>query len=625
MPAPDIRTALETAVRDQELIAADALMSIQLGTASQRIEFEGLRTASQLVGRGAAFEAFVIEQIEAFKLTRPFAMALAARGVALPEGWEAAFAVDDVADVPDEEEGEEEDDDESDATLRRSNLVDVGKFEDRARAFRCRIFVNNKVAGSGFLVGPSTVMTAWHVIRGASGDAKGRIEVLLADGQRIPAFLPVDIYSECSPSELQDRLPANDDEVAELHDVAVLTLKRPAGAALGIARLAEAVKLRSNDTVIVAHFPEGKDFGLGFGAFKKLRGLNNRWGHTAKTRRGSSGAACFDSSYRVAGVHQGRAPKPRRGRLVPVSRFPGTVLDRIARDEAPPDLWSLDGTVEGPLVLGRQGFFQGFAAASRASTRVRGLRIKRINAAADLSGIPFSYSMLEQMVARALDTRVLRISFESVVHDLADEIARRSAEIGFDIGNVASEDGVGAGHSTPEAMAADRARRAAGSLDALAGAGGLRLWIFFEHPSVVFGDELRSALEGFVDRALKSPNLRLVIAGYEAVSLPGIEFGGTAGLGDDGPPGLAVEYIEGFTRSAVEALIRKAAAAFGQEPSQDLVAERADEALEKIGPGVNGVYDTWHAAEVGEALRPALRRFARRAPVTAGGRASGNG
>jgi V8-like Glu-specific endopeptidase len=627
---PDIRAALEAAIRDHELAAADALMSIQLGAATQRIDFEGLRVAAQLTGRAATFQAFVVEQIAALGLMRPFTVALAARGAALPDGWEAALAAQDKAGEADEA-GEDEaaegdgEDDESDAELRRSNLVDIGKFEDRARALRCRIFVNGNAGGSGFLVGPSTVMTAWHVIAPADGAANARIEVALADGQRIPAFLPIDIFSKCSASELASRLPANDDEVADLHDVAVLTLKRPAGAALGIARLADDPQLRSNDTAIVAHFPEGKDFGLGVGGFRKLRGLTSRWGHTAKTRAGSSGAACFDATYRVVGVHQGRLPASRRGRLVPVNRFPKTVLDRIARDEAPPALWSLDGTVEGALVVGRQAFFQGFAAASRASTRVRGIRIKRVDAAADLSGIPFSYLMLEQMVARAIDTRVLRISFESVVHDLADEIARRAADIGLDIGEIAAAGGVGASQSTPEAVAADRSRRAAAALDALAGTRGLRLWIFLEHPSVVFGDELRAAFEGFIDHALRAPNLRLVVAGYEAVSIPGLEFGSAAGLGDDGLPGLLVEYIEGFTQGDVEALIRGAAAAFGRELSQDLVSERAEEALDTIGPGTNGLYDAWRAGEVVEALRPALRRLAKKAAGGARRAGSGNG
>ncbi|HLL31983.1 MAG TPA: serine protease [Allosphingosinicella sp.] len=621
---PDIRAILALAIRDHAAAAADALLSIQLGISGRRLDFDGLRVAAELVGREDAFEPFAVEQIAARRLLRSFALALAVRDVPLGQGWEAGLVDEDEPeaepaegdDATSAEIAEEEDadangeEDESDDALRRSNLIGLGRFEEKALAFRCKILLDGRRAGSGFLVGPSTVMTAWHVIAPAEAVPAPRIEVKFADGRRIAAFLPADPVSKCGPSELESRLPANDDEVAELHDFAVLTLKRPVGAALGVARLADAPKISARDTVIVAHFPRGEDFGVGVGVFRKLRGLTSRWGHTVKTREGSSGAACFDSSYRVAGLHQGRVPNSERGRLVPVTRFPPAVLERIARDEAPPAIWSLDGTVEGALVIGRQGFFNGFAAASRPVTRVRGIRIKRIDAAADPSGIPFSYRMLERMVARSLDTALLRISFDSVIPDLADEIARRALEAGLDIGTIGEAGGVGVGQSSPEAVATDRGRRAATALDTLAGTRGLRLWIFLEHPSAVFSEALRTSFEAFVDQAMRLSHLRLVIAGYEAVSIPGLEFTAAIGMGDEGQPGFFVEYIEGFTRGDVEALVRQAAAGLGKEISQDLVTFLANGALADIESRANGVYDAWRAEDAAEALRPRLRELA---------------
>ena len=39
-------------------------------------------------------------------------------------------------------------------------------FMPRARAFRCQVLVNGNIKGSGVLVGPSLVLTSWHVISG---------------------------------------------------------------------------------------------------------------------------------------------------------------------------------------------------------------------------------------------------------------------------------------------------------------------------------------------------------------------------------------------------------------------------------------------------------------------------
>jgi V8-like Glu-specific endopeptidase len=630
VPDPAFREALQGAIRENAPAAADALTSIQLG-AEERIDFDGLRVGARVVGRSDTFEAFVIEQLAARKLVRAFVLAMVARDVSFPVGWEQSIASEDApvsaeveVEAGDEPEFDDDDDDPVDVAkaLAGSNIPNIGAFENKVRAFRCRVLINGMMSGSGFLVGPSTVMTAWHVIAPADDIAGARIEVALAGGEVIAAFIPVIPYSKCSDNERAGRLPKDDAEVQDLHDVAILTLTRPAGAALGVARLADSARIRPGNTILVAHFPGGRDLGLGIGAFRKLRRLTSRWGHTVRTLEGSSGAACFDASLHVAGIHQGRAPKQQRGRLVPVSRFPEEFLKRISEDEAPPALWSLDGTTEGQLVIGRQEFFLGFAAASRAVTRVRGIRVKRLDAAADETGIPFTFLMLQQLVVRSLDTRILRISFEALVADFADEVVSRAEKAGMPIPAIGPLDGVSADQSSPDAVASDRGRRVAMALEAMAARDGLRLWIFIEHPSVVFGEELRSAFDGFVDQGLRSINLRLVIAGFEAVNVPGLEFQTAAGAGEDGSPGLVVEYIDGFRRSDVETLLRRAAESFEVQIPEAVIGSRADDALTDI-PNDNGVYSPWRAGTVIDALRPVLRKLAQRSPR--GVKADGDG
>jgi hypothetical protein len=213
---------------------------------------------------------------------------------------------------------------------------------------------------------------------------------------------------------------------------------------------------------------------------QRLGKITARWGYTSGTDQGSSGGACFDTRLRLLGIHQGRGPE-NSGRLVPASRFLDKLRSIVASDVAPPAMWSLDGTPDGEFVIGRERFFQAFAAARR-NQQVRGIRIRRVNAAGDLSGLPFTFHMLEQLVARSPDLRLVRVSFETLTADIADEIARRAADAGFDVGPIISSPGVAEGQSAPEAVGADRGRRAAALINQEAEKRHIQLWIFIDHP-----------------------------------------------------------------------------------------------------------------------------------------------
>jgi len=494
--------------------------------------------------------------------------------------------------------------------LSRSNS-DPAKLSDfvaRATTFRCRILVNTAVQGSGCIVSPNLVLTAWHVIAGAGPDpARSRIDVLFSDGTTNRVRLPVPFSSICGDGELKGILPTCDAEVADKNDVALLLLDRPAGAYLGVAQLPDTrPDFAADDAVFIAHYAEGKDQGFGSGSLNPLQNLTARWGHNVGTRGGSSGGGCFTNSFTLAGLHQGKAG--RKGRMVPVGLFLDALRPLVARDLVPDTVWSTDGTAEGQYIIGRPEFFQAFAAAARKEGRVRGLRIKRSDAAADLTGIPFSYAMLEQLVTPRTDMRVARVAFDELVNDVPAEIVRRAAAAGVAIEPVAAGPGIDAGHSAPEAVGADRGRRAAADLNARAGELGFKLWIFFEHPSVVFGDQHRSALEGFIDQALRLPNLRLVVAGFEAVPLPGQEFRSPAEAEGAGPPGMLVEYLAGFRLHDVEAFLDQAATALGYRLPLAARQEYARDAVFGV-EDVNGVYEPWQAGEVAQRLRPLLRRM----------------
>jgi V8-like Glu-specific endopeptidase len=638
-----LRAILEEALRADPVRSEDALNAIQFGADGEALNLEGLRTAARLFGRPV--EVMVVETLAARSLLRAFTLAMSVRGAQLAEGWQraleqvselreialdaheeagsTAFAKNEPTQEEPDADGAEEDEEEEDSEhdLLRTTLGEgeLARLETLVQATRCRIRVDGRVVGSGSLVGPSTVLTAWHVIRDAEADNAPRVDVDLADGSRVAAVLPARFHSRCGDRELKDLLPENDNEVADAHDIALLQLRRPVGASLGYVRLADSgMVLRTRDALSLIHYPSGRFGGLSQGIVVKLRGLTSRWGHSMATRQGSSGGGCVNSRLLLVGVHQGRVP-PRsggsasRGRFVPVTRFPSALLELIRDDEAPPAVWSLDGTVQGRLVLGRRDLFAAFVAASRAGGRIRGIHVRRLSAEADTAGIPFTALILDHLVARGTNLLLVAVRFEEAVADLAEEVLQRARLAGLEVGELGVAQGVAPEQTTLEAAISDRARRAAVLLDAAAGRACRRVWIFIENPSAVFGEALRVGFEAFVDQALRLENLRLVIAGFEVVTIPGQAFRYATDAERPGPPGLMTEFLDGFRRADVEHLVRTASADLSVPVYAQLLTHIVDKALEAVTPRA-GVYTISDAKEVVRAIRPELVQLARRSP-----------
>jgi hypothetical protein len=576
-------------------VAADALGAVMLDSEKPRLQPAGLAVAASMNGYKTPGPLWV-EMLKGRGELDSFAIALNARGIDLH------------LDPPDYDPVE----------LETSN-VDIDlliKFAPRARAFRCRIFRNDKAfAGSGVLIGPTTVLTAYHVIAPdptvIAGPWPG-ITVQLSDGRVIEGIMPPLAASPTTVDEAKEILPATDALIGDCRDFAVFRLARPVGALLGTALLPTAAAAFVDQAgVFVVHFPEGNDKGIGIGALGGIDSLTTRWGHTVQSRGGSSGGGCFDTNLALVGIHQGKGPV-KGGRLVPAGSFLKDVMPIATTDQAPPRMWSLDGTPDGEYVIGRQAFFEAYALA-RGHSRVRGIRVKRADATGDLAGLSFSFAMLDRMTARSPDTRQIRISFETLIPDLADDIVRRAATAGIELAPIEDRAGVARGQSAPEAVGADRGRRAATALDERAGDMRIQLWLFIDHPAIAFGDGLRAALEGFIDQALKLPNLRLVVAGFEAVAIPGLEFQALPNPPDIGAPGLMADYITGFGESDVRLFIADAASAAGKTLSPEYTDELVQTGLGGLA-NVNGIYEPWLAGKVAANLRADVHKIFGMAP-----------
>lgn len=578
---------IERVIRDPStrVQAGEALAQIRVGREDEVPNAAGLDAAADLVGEDRA--QFWIATLGRKGCLATFVAALRMRGLVI-EAWNL------------------------DTQKTMFDDRKLGNFLGRAETFRCKVRVGGLIKGSGILVGPSSALTAWHVTAVAGPRdvlaEQPDIDVVLADGRTIPAVM-LPGSSPCGDVEWPPeggRAPKTDSEVQDCHDVALLRLKQPAGIHLTFATLASPpYEYRGPAAVVLISHPEGAWRGVEFAKLRKLRNLTARWGYdVAGNRAGSSGGGCFDTSFSLAGIHQGRTEGA--GCLVPLIRFDSIVRQAIADDETPQKLWSLDGTPESGLVVGRDAFFIGYHAAMRGPPRARGVWIRRVDLKHDVSGLPFSFEILDKLVARSPDTRLIRVSFDAMVHDLPKEIARRSSDAGLQVEVPEAESGVGVDQTEPEAVVADRSRRLAQTLDGKARELGIRLWVFFDHPSVVFGDESRWALTAFVDQAIRLEYLRITLAGYEAIQMPGDQFETRFDAQGEGAPGLMVEYLTDVSELDVRNLIDAAAKDMNRMISPERVDEWTDEALKGLNP-VNGRYDSVLRTEIASRLQPRLK------------------
>ncbi|HEY8336094.1 MAG TPA: serine protease [Tardiphaga sp.] len=576
------KATVANAIKAAPQAADDALFATQFGD-SKPLTMAAFAGAARFLNRDVADVA--ADEIERLGLLQAFAQALRARGV----------------DVLAENTG---------LTDQNVRVDELQKFVPRGSAFRCRVLVDHGFSGSGCLVSPSLVLTAWHVISdwrpSAPNPQYKATEVLLSDGTKRRA-LPKPVYqSPCTEDEYDGVLPSDGTAFRDHNDVVLLKLERPDGMRLGFAGLPkECPPPLSRSSILLLHFPEGRDVGFGWGHINKLRGNPYRWKHDVGADQGSSGGPCFNTHFTLIGLHQGKWPPDRR--LVPTNIFIDDRLrELIEHDIAPPALWSLDGTAHGQLVVGRDLFFEAIAAASRPDSRIRGVRVKRRDIAQGTSGLAFSLEMLTLTLARNPGThRTVRINFDTQFADLLDDIRRRTVLVGIDVGTVEAGAGARAGDTTLEASINDRARSLAAQANAIAERDRQLIWFLFDNPTAGLTDADRFSFEAFIAAVLHQPRLRLVLTGFETITTPGEEFA-NAGLAEtEGAPGLVVEYFGVFNRGDVEQLLTRACRDFGVSSDPAVIADRTNQIVQGLN-SINGQYSTADLKTVSDRAAPHL-------------------
>lgn len=180
--------------------------------------------------------------------------------------------------------------------------------------------------GSGFLVGPQTVLTAYHVIKPLlhapdytepiPNSAKnititfGYLKKGLGQEEQVAENWLV-AYSQQHETESKGEMPfaLTDglDEFKNRLDFAAIRLARPVGRERGYYNIAESRLPRDNETVVVIQHPSSNPMRHADGTAGKLwpATIKTRLPHNANTIPGSSGGIVLDEAYRPLGLHQG--------------------------------------------------------------------------------------------------------------------------------------------------------------------------------------------------------------------------------------------------------------------------------------------------------------------------------
>lgn len=531
-----------------------------LGAGAAEYNLDAIEVQAMLRGRDTA--DMLLSLLDQMQQTDAFLVMLRARQIALPQGAPAPFAPLPAA--HDMAIGQ--------VTEGGFDLDELGRFAFSAKAFRCRILIDGAPWGSGAFVSPRLVLTAAHVIESLTHGQ--RLEVMAEDGTRHVARKVWD--SPCHPDEHLGGLPPTAAAVSNA-DAALLKLLHPVGRRLAAISLPEG--LDPNWTgprhLFLVHFPQGEDTGGSPGRVLRNPG-ELRLVHDIATEPGSSGGPGFDRGLRFVGLHQGRLRGGNNRRLVPFDRFAANSAfrDEIAADSRLRALWSLDGSPDGHLVLGRSLFVDAARALALGEVpMLAGLWVRPADTAMS-TGLSFSHRILTALL-QGLDVAadVTLIPTEQASGDL---IATIDSLTGADPATPRA--GVRGDETTLTASDADRAAALMDRLGALAAAG-RQQWLFFENPPEGLGQRAQFQMEHIVRLALRIAGVHVVLAGFETYGLVDTRFESIDDVQTSTRPGLLVEILGDTPVADIRATLTEACRDTGLEWSPDIIRHEVEQAL----------------------------------------------
>jgi hypothetical protein len=258
-----------------------------------------------------------------------------------------------------------------------------------------RVLIDGSFRGTGVLVSPNIVLTAWHVLmplfdlnagkwqprRGAPTAARLSFEfddyltligrsgqlagapVLRAQAHQEWCFT----FSACHADELQDRLPANLNQLDKHWDYALLRLTPPPGLERPWVPLSPtAVVPRKGERAVVFQHPGGNRLKADAGSIVDMQPPTPaiprfRFLHDSNALHGSSGGPCFDKEFELFGFHQGEwksgtATPLVINRGVPIVRVLEHVGPLPGLDPSEAPVWHRGKASNFAPIIGTEGF-----------------------------------------------------------------------------------------------------------------------------------------------------------------------------------------------------------------------------------------------------------------------------
>jgi hypothetical protein len=495
----------------------------------------------------------------------------------------------------------------------------------RGLTARCGIYRGLNFVGSGCIVGPSLVLTSTHVL-GPPNPSGGydSISVKLYNNESIGVEQKPVVCSLPAPADSVLPMATQDTDFADDNDVALLRTKMPVGSDPFFVELpTTAWRPTANASLTLYHFPLGANKGVGACTLTSFTAPALRWTYISPAQPGSSGGACLNASGKLVGVHQGkRNTHAPHSRLVPLSatvRRNGAshpLQDEIAREVAadiwPSYIWSLDGRMDGDVVIGRTDLFRAFAHLGRPDAAYRALWIRREDPTAGTDGLGYSVQLVRALVDRQpRRNRMMVLAWPQAgvaQLDPVDHFAAQLRDAGL-VGESAGNEAVGiatgeTGSATVlrgrvEALLAE-VQRSAEQVDEI-------VWLVIEHAGAGVDKEPLAAAMTLAGLVPRRSRLRVILTGNETQS-PFEDEVRVNAVGDNPNADHAlVEYIGPIRRADVAEFIRNVRRLRDGVTEMDdaLVNHEVDRVLQGL-PTTGARYPLAHMPEITARLRSRL-------------------
>lgn len=204
---------------------------------------------------------------------------------------------------------------EEQVVLKSVRFKDVAKWRQRlgeVESTVCRVEVEGNGFGTGFLIGPSAVMTNYHVVKSVIQNPTQQHRIALrfdyktlSDGTALNSGQVFKLVN--NNNWLLDSSPADD------LDYALLNVKgdpgsEPVGGQQGAPARGwlkpEAHTFENGEPLIIIQHPEATPLKITIGSVLRSKTNQNRVYYSANTLPGSSGSPCFTSDWELVALHR---------------------------------------------------------------------------------------------------------------------------------------------------------------------------------------------------------------------------------------------------------------------------------------------------------------------------------